>query len=66
MGKGDKLTLGMGDPRVTCHRQRVLFVAPTPEGGYRFGSDRGSPNQGSTLLSKRVIAQIRSPVRVMT
>ena len=34
--------------------------------GYRLGSDRGSPNQGSTLLSKRVMAQIRSPVRVST
>ena len=34
--------------------------------GYRVGSDRGSPNQGSTLLSKRVMAQIRSPVRVRT
>jgi hypothetical protein len=33
---------------------------------YRVGSDRGSPNQGSTLLSKRVMAQIRSPVRVRT
>ncbi len=34
--------------------------------GYRLGSDRGSPNQGSTPLSKRVRAQIRSPVRVRT
>jgi hypothetical protein len=32
----------------------------------RRGSDRGSPNHGSTLLSKRVMAQIRSPVRVRT
>ncbi len=37
-----------------------------PEAGYRFGSDRGSPNQGSTLASKRVMAQIRSPARVRT
>ena len=36
------------------------------QAGYRLGSDRGSPNQGSTLLSKRVMAQIRSPVRVRT
>jgi hypothetical protein len=36
------------------------------EAGYRLGSDRGSPNQPSTLLSKRVKAQIRSPVRVRT
>jgi hypothetical protein len=34
--------------------------------GYRLGSDRGSPNHGSTLLSKRVMAQIRSAVRVRT
>ena len=34
--------------------------------GYRLGSDCGSPNHGSTLLSKRVMAQIRSPVRVST
>ena len=33
---------------------------------YRLGSDRGSPNHGSTLLSKRVMAEIRSPVRVRT
>jgi hypothetical protein len=37
-----------------------------PEAGYRLGSDRGSPNHGSTLLSKRVMAEIRSPVRVRT
>src|SRR5262245_34831426 len=30
------------------------------------GSDRGSPNQRSTLLSKRVKAPIRSPVSVRT
>jgi hypothetical protein len=36
------------------------------EVGYRLGSDRGSPNHGSTLLSKRVMAPIRSPVRVRT
>jgi hypothetical protein len=39
---------------------------PGPQAGYRSGSDRGSPNQGSTLLSKRVRAQIRSPVSVRT
>ena len=39
---------------------------PLPEAGYRLGSDRGSPNHGSTLFSKRVMAQIRSPVRVRT
>src|SRR5215472_19321089 len=34
--------------------------------GHRAGSDRGSPNHGSTLLSKRVMAQIRSRARVST
>jgi hypothetical protein len=33
---------------------------------YRLGRDRGSPNHGSTLLSKRVMARIRSPLRVRT
>src|SRR5262245_9134378 len=48
-------------------RQAITVQAePRPEAGYRLGSDRGSPNHGSTLLSKRVIAQIRSPLRVMT
>jgi hypothetical protein len=36
------------------------------ETGYRVGSDRGSPNHGSTVFSKRVMAQIWSPVRVRT
>jgi hypothetical protein len=36
------------------------------EAGYRLGSDRGSPNHGSTLASKRVMAQIRSPASVST
>jgi hypothetical protein len=36
------------------------------EAGYRLGSDRGSPNDGSTLFSKRVMAQIRSLERVRT
>jgi ketosteroid isomerase-like protein len=39
---------------------------PSPQARYRSGSDRGSPNQGSTLLSKRVRAQIRSLVSVRT
>src|SRR5215467_4933630 len=46
---------------LTRHRQARLRPR-----GYLVGSDRGSPNQGSTLFSKRVIAQIRSPVRVRT
>jgi hypothetical protein len=36
------------------------------QAGYRPGSDRGSPNHGNTLASKRVMAQIWSPVRVRT
>lgn len=35
-------------------------------GGYRLGSDRGSPNHCSTSASKRTIAQIRSPASVST
>jgi hypothetical protein len=34
--------------------------------GYRLGSDRGSPNHGSTLASKRVMPQIWPPARVST
>jgi hypothetical protein len=37
-----------------------------PGAGYRLGSDRGSPNHGSTLASKRVMAQIWLPARVST
>ena len=36
-----------------------------PRAGYRLGSDSGSPNHGNTLLSKRLVAQIRSPASVM-
>src|SRR5262245_49625198 len=36
------------------------------EAGYRLESDDGSPNHGSTPFSKRVMAQIQSPVRVRT
>ncbi len=36
------------------------------EAGYGLGSDRGSPNHGGTLLSKRVMAQIWSPAVVRT
>jgi len=34
--------------------------------GYRAGSERGSPNHGSTLASKRVMAQIWPAARVST
>jgi hypothetical protein len=39
---------------------RVLRARPAAarEADYRLGSDRGSPNHGSTLASKRVMAQI--------
>ena len=52
-------------------RRRSTRLAPTltAAGGtrvQRLEIDRGSPNQGSTLFSKRVMAQIRSPVRVRT
>jgi hypothetical protein len=47
---------------------RVLRARPAAarEADYRLGSDRGSPNHGSTLASKRVMAQIWSPARVST
>jgi len=44
----------------------TAFLATVKALGYRLGSDCGSPNQGSTLFSKRVRTQIRSPVRVST
>src|SRR5207248_6288969 len=40
--------------------------SPLSEASYRPGSDRGSPNDGSTLFSKRVMALIRLPERVRT
>ena len=43
-------------PRIQEHR----------EGDTQLGSNRGSPNHGSTLLSKRVMAEIRSPLSVRT
>jgi hypothetical protein len=52
------------------HHVQPAHQRPRPsaawDGGYRLGSDRGSPNQGSTLASNRVIAQIRSSARVST
>jgi hypothetical protein len=51
---------------ITAEPQYVSAASPWPGAGYRLGSDRGSPNHGSTLLSKRVMAQIRSPARVST
>src|SRR6185437_798025 len=37
----------------------------TQRPGYRPGSESGSPNQGSTLLSKRLVALSWSPVMVI-
>jgi DNA-binding transcriptional LysR family regulator len=55
----------LGHPVSVVARSRPRCRARS-EAAYRLGSDRGSPNHGSTLLSKRVKAQIRSPVRVRT
>ena len=52
---------GLAGPRI-----RAAAHIHRSEAGYRLGSDRGSPNHGSTLFSKRVMAEIRSPVRVRT
>jgi hypothetical protein len=41
---------------------RLLMDPPD----YRIGSDRGRSNHGITLFSKRVMAEIRSPLRVST
>ena len=41
-------------------------VVAAGRAGYRLGSDRGSPNHGSTLASKRVMAQTWPPARVST
>jgi len=52
--------------RVPLDGDGSAFARCDTAGGYRFGSDRGRPNKGSTLLSNRVIAQIRSPLTVRT
>src|SRR5713226_3442507 len=46
--------------------QGLGLTVACSEAGYRLGSDRGRPKHGSTLFSKRVIAQNRSPVMVRT
>ena len=48
-----------------CGAQRCAVICALVS-CYRGGRDRGSPNHGSTLLSKWVIAEMRSPVRVRT
>ena len=56
----------------TLFTKAVAFVGLIGHGlttslcDYRLGSERGSPNHGRTLASKRVIPQIRSPDRVST
>jgi hypothetical protein len=56
----------MGHPLPLSLLVRIPNVERTRRGDDQPGSDRGSPNHGSTLSSKRVMAQIRSPVRVRT
>ena len=67
---GHFLTTRAGRPgRGSALERTTPFAAAhiyRSEAGYRLGSDRGSPNHRSTPLSKRVMAQIRSPVRVRT
>ena len=46
-------------------RAHVRYQQVVTRDGYP-GSDRGSPNRGSTLVSKRVIVLTRSPARVST
>jgi pimeloyl-ACP methyl ester carboxylesterase len=70
-----KRSTGSRAPSASLLLQYSSDLARTPpmwpgqlvlDAGYGLGSDRGSPNDGRTLFSKRVIAQIRSPVRVRT
>ena len=72
--------IGMFCPRAVLGEIRAAgpFLADKPRilgypadavpgaAGYQLGSDRGSPNHGSTLASKRVMAQIWPPARVST
>jgi hypothetical protein len=65
-----QLSVGFGRllaavPRMAGNTYRLRAKAAR-EAGYRLGSDRGSPNHGSTLASKRVMAHIRPPARVRT
>lgn len=61
-----------GDSRVPMPWAHGFLIRCGPamparsEAAYRLESDRGRPNDGSTLLSKRVKARTRSPVRVST
>ena len=63
---GSAGSAGDGGGRPGTAARRYAIWTQQPAAGYRLGSDGGSPNRGSTLVSKRVIALIRSPARVMT
>ncbi len=72
MGTADRLTpegnfSGRCQKPVTYPpRSASRLLTLTPEARYRLGSERGSPKAGRTVFSKRVMAQIRSPLRVRT
>src|SRR5262249_59367584 len=54
-------------PRSPSSRNSIdLARRQTADGNPHSGSDRGSPNHGSTLLSNRVMARIRLPASVRT
>jgi len=81
-GPADDLARAAASPGVRprtgrpgCHAQRQVRMGPVGSGfacqGVALGlsaqeSRRGRPNRAMTLLSKRVIARIRSPASVMT
>jgi hypothetical protein len=63
------LIVGVSNEDQVAYPPRRVFAAAhfhCSKAGYRLGSERGSPNHGSTLASKRVMAQIWSPARVST
>ena len=69
---GDR-TVGWAEVDRLLHRRAIQaggFFSPTSpigaEFGAQLGSVRGSPKRGRTLLSKRVMAQMRPPDRVRT
>jgi len=71
--RNDLRTCVLGEIRVAdpflADKPRILgypMDAVPGAAGYRLGSDRGSPNHGSTLASKRVMPQTCPPARVST
>src|SRR3954470_13803624 len=55
---GEVTGMRYADAACGCARARSARAASScPGAGYRLGSDRGSPNHGSTLAPKRVMAQ---------